>query len=55
MPQPLQSNPLVEEWKRSGSSLSYGGWLERELMAARQALLAYHIADGEKAREAQNA
>ncbi len=32
----LQPNLLVEEWKKSGSSLSYGGWLERELLAARK-------------------
>lgn len=32
----MPKNPLVEEWKRSGSSLSYGGWLERELMEARK-------------------
>lgn len=30
-------NDLIREWQSSGSSLSYGGWLERELREAREA------------------
>lgn len=32
----MPHNALVDEWKASGTSLSYGGWLERELRKARK-------------------